>query len=151
IRVAVPPPCCLHRDTTRQPMTATARRIRSAVATATPIADRVARLRWEDLAAGLDAHGCATTGTVLTAEECAALAQSYAADLPFRSCIVMARHGFGRGEYKYFAYPLPDIVAQLRAALYPPLAEIANRWNEAMGAPLRYPRDHAAFLKRCHD
>jgi hypothetical protein len=85
----------------------------------------------------------------LTAEQCAALAQTYASDAPFRSRVVMARHGFGRGEYKYFAYPLPEPVAVLRAALYPPLAEIANRWNQAMAIDLRYPREHASYLARC--
>jgi hypothetical protein len=85
----------------------------------------------------------------LTAEQCAALAQTYASDAPFRSRVVMARHGFGRGEYKYFAYPLPEPVAVLRAAFYPPLAEIANRWNEAMAIDLRYPQEHASYLARC--
>jgi uncharacterized protein len=94
--------------------------------------------------------GCATTGPLLSADECAALAQSYAADAPFRSRIVMSRHGFGRGEYKYFAYPLPEVVAALRGALYPPLAHIANRWNEAMGVDVTYPSDHAVYLQRCH-
>jgi hypothetical protein len=97
----------------------------------------------------LDAQGCATTVPLLTAEQCAALAQTYASDAPFRSRVVMARHGFGRGEYKYFAYPLPEPVAVLRAALYPPLAEIANRWNEAMAIDLRYPQEHASYLARC--
>ena len=95
-------------------------------------------------------HGCAITGPLLTPRECAALRDLYPSEQPFRSRIVMSRHGFGRGEYKYFAYPLPDIVAALRAALYPPLAEIANRWNEAMGLPVRYPANHGAFLTRCH-
>ena len=68
----------------------------------------------------------------------------------FRSRVVMARHGFGRGEYQYFAYPLPDLVAGLRGAFYARLAPVANRWNEAMGIAARYPADHAAFLQRCH-
>ena len=114
------------------------------------IAARVASLDWPALAAALDAHGCATTGTILTADECSALRDVYGAEEPFRSRIVMARHGFGRGEYKYFAYPLPEIVAALRAALYQPLADIANRWNEAMGIAVRYPAKHAAYLARCH-
>ncbi len=71
-------------------------------------------------------------------------------DAHFRSRIVMGRHGFGRGEYKYFAYPLPDLIAQLRPALYARLQNIANRWNEAMGIDIRYPDGHEAFLKRCH-
>lgn len=111
---------------------------------------RIASLRWTAIAAALDAQGCATTGALLSADQCAALAQSYAADAPFRSRIVMSRHGFGRGEYKYFAYPLPEIVATLRAALYPPLAQIANRWNAAMGVDVQYPPEHAAYLQRCH-
>jgi uncharacterized protein len=114
------------------------------------IPQRVAALDWTAIAAALDAHGCATTGPLLTADECASLAQSYPTDSLFRGRIVMARHGFGRGEYKYFAYPLPDLVAALRAALYPPLAGVANRWNETMGIAAGYPRDHAAYLKRCH-
>jgi hypothetical protein len=112
-----------------------------------------ARIRahdWATLEHELDAHGCATTGTLLTADECAQLTEAYAEDERFRSRIVMARHGFGRGEYKYFAYELPTLVADLRAALYPPLAGIANRGNEAMGVAVRYPQDHASFLKRCH-
>ena len=104
------------------------------------LAERVARLDWAELAAELDAHGCATTGKLLTPEETGVLAALYASDAPFRSRIVMARHGFGRGEYKYFAYPLPDTVAALRASLYPPLAQVANRWNEQMGLAPRWPR-----------
>jgi uncharacterized protein len=114
------------------------------------IPQRVAALDWSAIASDLDAHGCATTGPLLTLEACAALVQSYPDDAPFRSRIIMSRHGFGRGEYKYFAYPLPDIVAQLRSALYPPLAEVANRWNETMSADVTYPADHAAYLQRCH-
>jgi len=111
---------------------------------------RVAALDWNAIASELDTHGCATTGPLLTGDECAALAQNYTTDEPFRSRIIMSRHGFGRGEYKYFAYPLPDIVTELRGSLYPPLAEVANGWNAAMGLDVRYPTDHAAYLKRCH-
>jgi hypothetical protein len=112
--------------------------------------ERIAALDWPRLATELDAHGCAVIHAVLSPQECGALAATYAADEPFRSRIVMARHGFGRGEYKYFAYPLPDVVASLRGALYPPLARIANRWNAALGIAVRYPDAHAAFLERCH-
>jgi hypothetical protein len=112
--------------------------------------DSVATLDWARIAADLDAHGCATTGPLLSAEQCAALAARYDEDAHFRGRIVMARHGFGRGEYKYFDYPLPAEVAALRTALYPPLADIANRWNAALGGDLSFPLDHAAFLDRCH-
>ena len=114
------------------------------------MAERIAALDWQRLATDLDAHGSAVVHAVLSPQECVALAETYAADEPFRSRIVMARHGFGRGEYKYFAYPLPDVVASLRSALYPPLASIANRWNAALGIDGRYPDTHTAFLERCH-
>lgn len=113
-------------------------------------ADRLAALDWARIGADLDAHGCAVIKGVLTPDECAAVASLYPQDSPFRSRVVMARHGFGQGEYKYFAYPLPPIVSELRQALYPPLSAVANRWNEAMGIDVRYPDDHAAFLERCH-
>jgi uncharacterized protein len=115
------------------------------------IADRVRHLDWPGLDAEVADHGCAATGPLLSAEECRALAETYAVDALFRSRIVMGRHGFGRGEYKYFAYPLPQAVAALREAFYPPLADIANRWNEAMGIAVRYPGEHRAFLERCRD
>ena len=114
------------------------------------LARRVAALDWTAIAAALDQHGCATTGPLLAPDEATAIADLYASDSAFRSRIVMARHGFGRGEYQYFAYPLPDVIAELRQALYPPLAAIANRWNDALGVDLRYPADHAAWLARCH-
>jgi uncharacterized protein len=113
------------------------------------IAERIAALDWAGMAQSLDAHGCSTTGPLLSAADCAALAARYEADDQFRSRVIMARHGFGRGEYKYFAYPLPDLIAELRGALYPPLAEIANRWNAALGIAQRYPAEHASYLKRC--
>jgi hypothetical protein len=130
--------------------TAHARRPRIGAPAPALLGERIAALDWTALAAQLDAYGCGTTGALLTAQECARLAEMYASDDLFRSRIVMARHGFGRGEYKYFVYPLPETVAMLREALYPPLAEIANRWNEAMGVAVRYPREHTAFLERCH-
>jgi hypothetical protein len=114
------------------------------------IADRVAALDWGAIGSQLDQFGCATTGPLLSAEECAATSSRYDDDALYRSRVIMARHGFGRGEYKYFAYPLPDVVAALRASLYPRLAGIANRWNEQMGLDQRFPAAHAAYLKRCH-
>jgi hypothetical protein len=114
------------------------------------IAERVADLDWAAIAAALDTQGCAVIGPLLDADACAALAAYYDDDALFRSRIVMARHGFGCGEYKYFAYPLPDTVAALRAALYPQLAAVANRWNDAMGVAVRYPDSHDDFLARCH-
>jgi hypothetical protein len=86
-----------------------------------------------------------------TAAECENIAGLYEDDRRFRSHVVMARHGFGRGEYKYFAYPLPDVIADLRRAIYPNLAPIANRWNESMGIDVRYPDAHADFIARCHN
>jgi hypothetical protein len=114
------------------------------------LAALVAALDWTCIADALDAQGFATTGALLTPLQCEELSGAYARDDLFRSQIVMARHGFGRGEYKYFAYPLPGPIAALRAALYPPLADIANRWNEALGIATRYPRAHDEFLARCH-
>jgi len=105
---------------------------------------------WRRIGEELDAQGAAVLGTLLTPDQCRALAATYAAEELFRSRVVMARHGFGRGEYKYFDYPLPEAVAALRTSLYPPLAEIANRWNAAMRIDTRYPDEHAQYLKRCH-
>ena len=99
----------------------------------------------------LETRGYAVIQQLVTSAQCDELAALYPADERFRSRVVMARHGFGRGEYKYFAYPLPEPVAVLRAALYPPLVEIANRWNEAMAIDLRYPQQHASYLARCHE
>jgi uncharacterized protein len=114
------------------------------------ISERIAALDWPAIALDLDSNGCAVVGPILTARECIELAGSYTADSLFRSRVVMARHGFGRGEYKYFAYPLAPVVAALRDALYSPLAEVANRWNAMMGGKAIYPADHADYLKRCH-
>ena len=130
--------------------TTTGARARDAGASVPSIEDRLAALDWAHIEASLDAEGSAVTGPALSAEECRSLAATYRDDERFRSRIVMARHGFGRGEYKYFAHPLPDLVTELRTTLYPRLARIANRWNEALGVDLRYPAAHAAFLERCH-
>jgi hypothetical protein len=105
---------------------------------------------WERVGVDLDAFGCAMVPGLLDAGQCAAYAASYASDRLFRSRIVMERHGFGRGEYKYFDYPLPDHLAALRSELYPPLAAIANRWQAALGLEQRFPASHAEYLARCH-
>ena len=110
----------------------------------------VTALDWPGITAHLDSNGWAVLNGLLSASECRSLADLYGESDIFRSHIIMARHGFGRGEYKYFSYPLPDTIAGLRAALYPQLAPIANRWNEAMGIDVRYPAAHADFIKRCH-
>ena len=123
---------------------------RPAVARATGIAARVADLDWTRIAADLEARGAATTGPLLVDDECRALAARYAGETGFRSRVVMARHGFGQGEYKYFAYPLPALVAGLRGALYPKLAPVAARWHEAMGRDADFPATLDAYTNRCH-
>ena len=112
---------------------------------------RVHELNWTTIGAELNAQGSAVLAGILTAEECDAVSRVYVNDPLFRSRVVMARHGFGRGEYKYFNYPLPDVVQRLRTALYSKLAPTANQWNAAMDIPTRYPEDHAGFIRRCHD
>ena len=114
------------------------------------IAERSQAIDWGRVAQDLDARGSAVLAGLLRPGECQALAGLYPVDSVFRSRIVMGRHGFGRGEYKYFSYPLPDVIAALRTALYPQLVPLANRWNEAMGIDVRYPAGHAAFIARCH-
>jgi uncharacterized protein len=113
------------------------------------VSSRVQALDWERLSRDLDAHGNAVVEKLLTPPECQALAGFYGAENSFRSRVVMGRHGFGRGEYKYFVYPLPDIVAELRAELYPRLVPIANRWNRQMGLDSTFPGGHEEFLARC--
>jgi hypothetical protein len=115
------------------------------------IAARVDAIDWAQASRDLDAQGCAVLKGVLSAQECRVLAETYPDNNHFRSQVIMGRHGFGRGEYKYFSYPLPDLIAELRPALYAQLVGIANRWNEAMGIDIRYPERHQVFLKRCHD
>lgn len=105
---------------------------------------------WARIATDLGAQGWATAKNVLSTQTCNGIAALYDEETRFRSTVVMARHGFGRGAYRYFSYPLPRVVADLRAALYPHLVPIANRWNEAMEIAVRYPTTHAAFLARCH-
>jgi hypothetical protein len=117
---------------------------------ATGIAARLQLYEGTAIADELDAHGCAMLEALLSPQECAALAGLYSDDERFRSRVVMSRHGFGRGEYRYFDYPLPRQVAELRGALYPRLVPIANRWNASMGLAVRYPATHAEFIERCH-
>lgn len=105
---------------------------------------------WVSIERSLDAHGNAVLPGLLTAEQCDALAALYPREEGYRSRVVMARHGFGRGEYKYFAYPLPPLLDHLRHALYPWLAPIANRWNLQLGIDTQYPGELDAFLQRCH-
>ncbi|HDR9474841.1 2OG-Fe(II) oxygenase [Burkholderia multivorans] len=115
------------------------------------VASRVDTLDWHLIDTDLDGYGCAHVPRLLSPDECRALAALYPDDTRYRSRVVMARHGFGRGEYKYFAYPLPTLVDALRTALYRHLAPIANRWNRALGIDTRYPADLAALLARCHE
>jgi hypothetical protein len=105
---------------------------------------------WTAVSASLDAQGSAVIERLVSPGECDALAALYPDDERFRSRVVMGRHGFGRGEYKYFSYPLPDRIADLRTAIYPHLAAVANRWNAAMGMDVRFPDAHKKFIERCH-
>jgi len=119
----------------------------------TAIEDRISNADWDGIASDLDSYGSAVLPQLLTPQECQALIALYArrdlTDL-FRSRIVMARHGFGRGEYQYFSYPLPDLIGDLRRLLYPQLAATANRWHASMQIDARFPPQHADFIARCH-
>jgi hypothetical protein len=117
----------------------------------TPLAERIAALPWPTLCEALDAHGNALIPGLLSSEQCAALTARYDDHAAFRSRVVMSRYGFGSGEYKYYAYPLPAVVQDLRTAFYPRLVATANRWNETLDEPVRYPASHADFLARCHE
>ena len=117
----------------------------------TTIQERIDSYDWGAVIEDMNAHGCAVLAELLTAGECEQLAALYTQDQRFRSHIHMARHGFGKGEYKYFKYPLPDLIGALRTALYPRVAPIANAWNERMKLDVRYPPKHADYLKVCHD
>ncbi|OCP16095.1 MULTISPECIES: 2OG-Fe(II) oxygenase [unclassified Ensifer] len=114
-------------------------------------ATRVAAYDWQAIFDDLNGYGCAVMEKLLSVEECRRISALYQEEEHFRSHIHMARHGFGRGEYRYFKYPLPDLLGGLRTALYPRLADIANEWNGRMGIGGRYPTEHAAFLRQCHD
>ena len=126
----------------------------SRVRTATPeppaVAARVCQLDWESLSAELDERGCTVIERLLSPDECSEIAALYPREERFRSHIHMARHGFGKGEYKYFKYPLPALIGELRSTLYPQLVAVANAWNERMSLDQRYPARHADFLKQCH-
>jgi hypothetical protein len=111
---------------------------------------RVDAFDWRCVEKELDDQGSALLPEILTPEECQALAGLYTEDGLFRSRVVMGQHGFGRGEYKYFSYPLPDVIQGLRTTLYPRLAPVADRWNVAMGIDVRYPQQHHEFIERCH-
>jgi hypothetical protein len=112
---------------------------------------RVSHYDWETLSGDLNGYGCAVLEKLLSPTECRQIAGLYAREEHFRSHIHMARHGFGKGEYRYFKYPLPDLLADLRTALYPRLAAVANDWNARMNIARRYPDRHAEFLQQCHD
>ena len=130
-------------------MNAAAKTVTS-IAPSKSVSERVEKLDWERVWQELDAQGGVMIGRLLSPDESQSLAALYPKDDIFRSRVVMARHGFGRGEYKYFSYPLPKLVGDLRTTVYPLLVPIANRWNTAMGLEVRYPEKHADFIERCH-
>jgi hypothetical protein len=113
-------------------------------------ADRIAGYDWNGLADELSSRGSAVIDSILSPAECRGLAALYPDDSHFRSRVIMGRHGLGQGEYKYFSYPLPETIGELRAALYARLVPVANRWNERMGIATRYPAKHADFVSLCH-
>jgi uncharacterized protein len=118
---------------------------------AEPLGEQIDQIDWSRVAQELDARGNALVEGLLSPDQCRTLAGLYQADTGFRSRVVMARHGFGRGEYKYFSYPLPSLIQTLRTAAYPHLVPIANKWHERMRKEERFPSEHAAFLKSCHE
>jgi hypothetical protein len=111
---------------------------------------RVGQYDWRALASELDTHGSAVMEKLIPREACMEIAALYPHEEHFRSHVVMARHGFGKGEYRYFKYPLPSLLSALRTMLYPRLSGVANEWNERMGVDQRYPGTHAEFLQFCH-
>jgi hypothetical protein len=122
----------------------------AAVPSGASIESRIRAYDWSRIGDDLDSHGWSTLEGILSVAECTETAGLYEGDGAFRSHVVMARHGFGRGEYKYFSYPLPGIVSALRTAIYPALMPVANRWHQAMGIEMRFPPLHAEFVARCH-
>jgi uncharacterized protein len=122
----------------------------TAAAANVPLAERVAGYDWDAIGAELNAYGCAVLPNLLTTTECRGIAALYPAEKHFRSHIHMARHGFGKGEYRYFKYPLPAPIGELRTALYGRIVPFANAWNERMKVAVRYPAQHAEYLKACH-
>jgi hypothetical protein len=116
-----------------------------------PAVERIDEFDWQEIGKELDQQGNAVVQQLLSPEECRAIAGLYPNDDIFRRRVVMGRHGFGRGEYKYFSYPLPNLLSQLRTSAYRHLVPIANRWNKAMGVDVRYPVKHADFIERCHN
>ena len=118
---------------------------------ATNALESIEKLDWERVSRDLDAQGNAVLDSILSQDECVALTALYGEGDYFRSRVVMGRHGFGRGEYQYFRYPLPEVVEGMRNALYSRLVSTANRWNATMGVEIRYPEKHAEFIRRCHD
>lgn len=121
------------------------------VSAGVPAEARIDAYDWQALAVDLDGYGCAVLPKLLSPAECRTIAALYPGESHFRSHVHMARHGFGKGEYRYFKYPLPDLLGGLRTALYPRLVGVANAWNERMGIEERYPTALATFLKHCHD
>ena len=114
------------------------------------VGQRVDARDWQSIGADLDRFGCAVMEQLLSPEECAGIAALYPQEEHFRSHVIMARHGFGKGEYRYFRYPLPDLLGGLRTSLYAQLVQTANAWNERMGEAARYPATHEDYLSRCH-
>src|SRR5260370_8305655 len=118
---------------------------------ATAIVVHAASIDGESKAQDLDTRGWALLPKLITQDQCRQTSALHARDAAFRSRVVMSRHGFGRGEYRYFAYPLPDLVQALRTSLYPRMVPIANAWHERMGIDVRFPPAHSEFIARCHD
>jgi uncharacterized protein len=112
--------------------------------------ERLSSIDWHRVGEDLDSGGNAILEGLLSSAECQETARLYQDVTGFRSRVIMARHGFGRGEYQYFSYPLPALVSELRSALYPRLVSVANRWNEALGSEVRFPPEHREFISRCH-